>query len=160
MDINKSVEYIVKTLEGKKMTLSAAESCTGGMVSSVIVDYAGASAVFMDGIVSYSNEAKMKFLGVSPQTLEKYGAVSAQTAEEMCRGVSRESKTDIGISTTGVAGPGGGTPQKPVGTVYIGICINGRVKTKLLELKGSRTEIRQQTTQILLNDLIEEIDKL
>ena len=159
MDNYSCVESIVKKLEQKGLTISAAESCTGGMVSSAIVDYPGASAVFMDGVVSYSNEAKMKFLGVKKETLEKYGAVSHQTAEEMCRGVSLNSNTDIGISTTGVAGPGGGTPEKPVGTVYIGICVKGSVKTRLLQLSGTRTEIRQQTTNILLNELNNILDK-
>lgn len=153
MEVGKTVEYIVTRLAEKGLTLSSAESCTGGMVSSAIVDYPGASAVFMCGIVSYSNAAKMKFLGVRPETLEKHGAVSAETAEEMCRGAAEAGGTDVGISTTGIAGPGGGTPKKPVGTVYIGIYFKGAVKTKLLKLSGSRTEIRQQTTQTLLNEL-------
>ena len=151
------VKYIVNTLEKAGMTLSAAESCTGGMVSSSVVDYPGASSVFMDGIVTYSNEAKMKFLGVSSETLEKYGAVSSETAAEMCSGVAKVSGTDIGISTTGVAGPGGGTAEKPVGLVYIGICIRGEVYTERLMLDGDRTEIRRQTTEILLTRLKEKI---
>ncbi len=147
------VEYIVETLTKNGLTLAAAESCTGGMVSSAIVDYPGASNVFLDGIVSYSNEAKMKFLGVKSETLEKYGAVSSQTAQEMCEGAARESGADIGISTTGVAGPGGGTPEKPVGTVWIGIHTPNGTETKLLQLSGTRTEIREQTTEILLGEL-------
>lgn len=153
METEKLAEYIVETLAKKNMTIATAESCTGGMVASAVVDYPGASKVFMDGMVTYSNEAKMKFLGVKSDTLEKHGAVSHETAKEMCEGIARVSGTDVGISTTGVAGPGGGTPQKPVGTVYIGITVNKKTVTKHLELKGTRTEIRKQTTYILLNEL-------
>ena len=160
MDTLATVEYIVTTLTQKGLTLSSAESCTGGMVASTIVDYPGASNVFMCGIVSYSNDAKMKFLGVKPETLQQHGAVSAETAAEMCAGVARASGTNIGISTTGIAGPGGATPTKPVGTVYLGICINGEVKTRHLQLTGTRTEIRQQTTKTLLDDLKSAIDHL
>ena len=160
MEEEKLVEYIVTELEKRKMTISTAESCTGGMVASTIVDYPGASAVFMDGIVTYSNEAKMKFLGVEVDTLEKHGAVSHETAKEMCEGAARVSKTDIGISTTGIAGPGGGTPEKPVGTVYIGITISGDTFTKHLRLGGSRTEIRRRATYELLNELKNKIEKL
>lgn len=152
-------EYIVKALEKNGLTLAAAESCTGGMVSSAIVDYAGASAVFLSGIVSYSNEAKMRFLGVKSDTLDKFGAVSAETAAEMCEGTAKAIGADIGISTTGVAGPGGGSAEKPVGLVYIGIYFNSKTYTKRLDLKGSRTEIREQTTLILLNELKNIIDK-
>lgn len=153
MDTAKTVEYIVETLAKKGLTIATAESCTGGMAASTIIDYPGASSVFMNGIVSYSNNAKMKFLGVKAETLEKYGAVSAQTAAEMCEGTARVSGTDIGISTTGVAGPGGGTPEKPVGTVYIGIHTPSGTFTKLLQLSGTRAEIRRQTTEILLDEL-------
>ena len=153
------VEYIVKKLEKNSLTLSAAESCTGGLVSSAVVDYAGASSVFADGIVTYSNAAKMQFLGVRPETLEAHGAVSPETAEEMCRGVAKVSKTDIGLSTTGIAGPGGGTPEKPVGLVYIGIYMDGTARTKKLMLNGSRTEIRTQTVYILLSWLKELLER-
>ncbi len=159
-DTYKNVENIVNILTKKGLTLSAAESCTGGMVSSAIVDYPGASNVFIDGIVSYANEAKMKFLGVKSDTLEKYSAVSPQTAEEMCRGVALRSNTDIGISTTGYAGPVGGTKEDPVGTVYIGIYIKGKVYTERLSLSGTRTEVRQRATEILLERLVNKITAL
>lgn len=166
MEYNISEEYIsalttdiMKEIISKKMTLAAAESCTGGMVSSRIVDFAGASEAFVNGLVTYTNESKHRLLGVSNDTLNKYGAVSTQTAEEMCRGVSRVSGTDIGVSTTGVAGPGGGTAQKPVGLVYIGVCIQGSTATKELRLKGSRTEIRKQTVTALFEMLKEQLKK-
>ncbi len=153
------VEYIVKTLVERGLTLSAAESCTGGMLSSAIVDYPGASSVFMDGIVSYSNTAKMKFLGVKADTLDKFGAVSPETAAEMCQGVAAVSGTNIGLSTTGVAGPGGGTPEKPVGLVYTGIYINGSTHIAKLRLDGDRTSVRRRTTMLLLTQLKELLEK-
>lgn len=104
----------------RKLTVSAAESCTGGMFAAALTDVPGISAVFDRSLVTYSNEAKISELGVSEETLRRYGAVSEQTALEMAEGVRRVSGSDIGISVTGIAGPGGGTDDKPVGTVYIG----------------------------------------
>ncbi len=153
MDTYKSVEYIVNMLTQMGFMLSVAESCTGGMVSSALVDYPGASNVFSDGIVTYSNESKMKFLGVKSETLEKYSAVSFKTAEEMCKGVALRSNTDIALSTTGYAGPGGGTEEDPAGTVYIGIYIKGEVFTRRLSLSGTRNEVRKKATEILLEEL-------
>lgn len=144
-------DALVKTMAEKWLTIATAESCTGGMVAARLVDSAGASAVLMNGIVSYSNESKMQNLGVKKETLDKYGAVSPQTCEEMCKGVANVSKTNIGISTTGVAGPDGGTEEKPVGLVYIGVCINGNVTVKELRLKGERNKIRSRTTTEVLN---------
>lgn len=144
-------DAIISLMNEKGLTIATAESCTGGMVAAKIVDSAGASSVLMNGIVSYSNESKMKNLGVKKETLEKYGAVSYETCEEMCRGVARVSNTNIGISTTGVAGPDGGTPQKPVGLVYIGVCINNKAVIKELRLKGDRNKIRTTATAQVLN---------
>lgn len=144
-------DAVVSLMREKGLTIATAESCTGGMVSARIVDSAGASAVLMNGIVSYSNESKMKNLGVKAETLASYGAVSPQVCEEMCVGVARVSNTDIGISTTGVAGPDGGTREKPVGLVYIGVCINGKVTVKELRLKGDRNKIRNRATAEVLN---------
>lgn len=102
------------------LTISSAESCTGGMFAAALTDIPGISAAFDRGLVTYSNQAKVDELGVKPETLEKYGAVSRETAMEMAEGVKRVSGSDIGISVTGIAGPDGGTPEKPVGLVYIG----------------------------------------
>jgi nicotinamide-nucleotide amidase len=120
------------------------------MVASTLIDYAGASAAFVNGFVTYTNESKHRLLGVSNATLEKFGAVSSQTAEEMCKGAADVSPTDVGLSTTGIAGPGGGTTEKPVGLVYIGVCVKGHTVTRELRLKGNRTEIRKQATTAVL----------
>lgn len=141
------VSSIMKILEERKWTLATAESCTGGMVASRIVDYAGASKAFVNGMVTYTNESKSRLLGVKCDTLEKWGAVSSQTAEEMCLGVAKVSNTNVGISTTGVAGPGGGTAEKPVGLVYIGVAINGKATVERLDIHlGSRNRIRSYAT--------------
>jgi nicotinamide-nucleotide amidase len=113
-------EVIGKLLKKRGLTLAVSESCTGGLVTSKITDVPGSSAYFLDGVVCYSNEAKMKLLGVRKSTLKKYGAVSEQTTVEMAEGIRRVSKADIGLSTTGIAGPSGATANKPVGLIWIG----------------------------------------
>jgi nicotinamide-nucleotide amidase len=142
-----SLEYIVyKLLKEKNMTLSIAESCTGGMVAGRLTNVSGVSSVFMNAIVTYSNEAKMKFLDVQEKTLMKHGAVSAETAEEMAKGILRVSGTDIGLSVTGIAGPEGGTAEKPVGLFYIGIAIGDIVEAHRFYYPGSRDRIRSIAT--------------
>lgn len=153
-------DAVVGILKEKNLTIATAESCTGGLVAARIVDCAGASAVLMNGVVSYSNESKIKNLGVKEETLQKFGAVSEQTCEEMCRGVARVSNTHIGISTTGVAGPGGGTDEKPVGLVYIGVCIKDKVVIKKLMLKGDRNKIRNRATTEVLNLLRQSLKEI
>ena len=136
---------------GKKpLTISTAESCTGGMIASKLIEVPGISENFIEGIVSYSNEAKIKRLKVKKETLEKYGAVSEEVAREMLTGL----KTDIGISTTGIAGPDGGTKEKPVGLVYIGIKVKDEVKVFKRELKGDRNKIRQRAMMHALYNLL------
>ena len=134
----------------KPLTISTAESCTGGMIASKLIEVPGISENFIEGIVSYSNEAKIKRLKVKKETLEKYGAVSEEVAIEMLAGL----KTDIGISTTGIAGPGGGTKDKPVGLVYIGIKVKDEVKVFKRELKGDRNKIRQRAMMHALYNLL------
>ena len=141
----------------KKLTVSTAESCTGGLLAGTLINYPGISEVFLEGAVTYSNEAKMKRLGVKKETLEKFGAVSSQTAEEMASGIAREAGTNIGISTTGIAGPDGGTDEKPVGLVYIGLCINGEVKSKALNLFGNREAVRRRAVLSALDWLRREL---
>lgn len=133
---------VVEALQKRKLTLTTAESCTGGMVASSIVDVPGASDILMQGIVTYSNAAKMKYLGVSEETLKAHGAVSYETAYEMAGGAAKMTGTACGVATTGIAGPGGGTPLKPVGTVYIAASVNGHTEVKLLHLNGTRSGIR------------------
>ncbi len=127
-------------LRKDKKTLSVAESCTGGLLADSFVNVSGASEVFMEGVVTYSNEAKMERLGVKKETLEKFGAVSPETAREMVLGL----KTDAGISVTGIAGPGGGTPEKPVGLVYMGIRNGNEISVEKKIFKGSRRKVRQR----------------
>ena len=134
----------------KPLTISTAESCTGGMIASKLIEVPGISENFIEGIVSYSNEAKIKRLKVKKETLEKYGAVSEEVAREMLAGL----KTDIGISTTGIAGPSGGTKDKPVGLVYIGIKVKDEVKVFRRELKGDRNKIRQRAMMHALYNLL------
>ena len=134
----------------KPLTISTAESCTGGMIASKLIEVPGISTNFIEGIVSYSNEAKIKRLKVKKETLEKYGAVSEEVAREMLAGL----KTDIGISTTGIAGPGGGSKDKPVGLVYIGIKVKDEVKVFKRELKGDRNKIRQRAKMHALYNLL------
>ena len=134
----------------KPLTISTAESCTGGMIASKLIEVPGISENFVEGIVSYSNEAKIKRLKVKKETLEKYGAVSEEVAREMLAGL----KTDIAISTTGIAGPDGGTKNKPVGLVYIGIKVKDEVKVFKRELKGDRNKIRQRAMMHALYNLL------
>ena len=148
-------EKCVEMLLKKHYTLTTSESCTGGMVVSRIVDVAGASGTLMQGLVTYSNEAKERYLGVKHETLEQFGAVSSETAEEMALGCVWTAGSDVGIATTGIAGPGGGTPEKPVGLVYIACCIKTSVRVKKLNLSGSRKEIRSKAATEVLTLLSE-----
>lgn len=136
-------EAIGKKLLKKGLKLAVAESCTGGRLSARITSVPGASRYFLEGAVTYANNAKLHRLGVKPATLLKYGAVSAETAREMAIGICKTSKADVGVSITGVAGPGGGTAEKPVGLVFIGLCVGGVVETKRFEF-GLDREMNQE----------------
>lgn len=146
-------EVVAKMLVDNDLKIAVAESCTGGLVSASLINYPGISSVFMEGCVTYSNEAKMKSLGVKQETLDVYGAVSSQCAEEMAAGVAKRYNTNIGIATTGIAGPDGGTDEKPVGLVYFGIYINGKVISKKYIFNGNRQSIRVRAANTILNDL-------
>ena len=132
------------------MTISCAESCTGGLLSAAMVNVPGISELFKSGLVTYSNKAKRKLLGVKKSTLQKYGAVSRQTAEEMVKGLLADSKTDVGIAVTGIAGPDGGTKEKPVGLVYISCCVKGKVTVQECHFAGSREKIRRSSVTAAL----------
>jgi PncC family amidohydrolase len=147
------VEELVKLLTEKNKKIATAESCTGGMIAQMITSVAGASAVFDCGIVSYSNDIKKSILGVRAQTLEQYGAVSEKTAFEMAQGVLRLSGADYALSVTGIAGPGGGSKEKPVGTVYVGVAHPAGTEVFLFHFSGSRDEIRRQTAQAALEKI-------
>ena len=142
---------VLKMLAKRGETVTTAESCTGGMLISHLIDCPGASAAVHEGHVTYSNEAKMRVLGVRAETLEQYGAVSAECALEMAEGARRVSGSTWAIATTGVAGPDGGTPEKPVGLVYVGIAGPDGVRAERLMLRGDRDWIRTLTCQNALN---------
>ena len=142
-----------------KLTISTAESCTGGMISSNLVSYPGISEVFLEGAVTYSNEAKMRTLQVKQDTLKQFGAVSEQTAKEMAEGVAKRAGADVAVSTTGIAGPGGGTKDKPVGLVYIGVYCNSEVKAYRNIFDGDRMQVREKATMKALELLKENITK-
>ena len=144
---------ITRILIHRKMTVTAAESCTGGLVAGTLVNADGISEVFKESYVTYSNEAKHKLLGVKKETLEKYGAVSRQTAAEMAEGAVRAAGADASVVTTGVAGPGGGTEEKPVGLVYIGCCVKGRTIVKRCFYGGNRQGVRHSAVKEALEIL-------
>lgn len=149
-------EIIEKLIE-KGIVVATAESCTGGMISSIITDVPGSSAIFGYGMVTYSNEAKMKILGVNEDTLVQFGAVSKETAYEMAKGLMNLSCADVAVSVTGIAGPGGGSAEKPVGLVYMGIATEEGVFTKKNLFSGDRDEIRKQTVNTALNLIAEKL---
>lgn len=149
-DNDRLEKKVVELIKEKNLTISTAESCTGGMLASKLIDVSGVSENFYEGIVSYSNEAKMKRLGVSKEILEKYGAVSEETAREMLMGLH----TDIGLATTGIAGPNGGTEGKPVGLVYMGIKIKNKIYIEKKIFKGDRNKVRERTVSHTLFKLI------
>jgi PncC family amidohydrolase len=156
-------EEVVKLLAEKGLKLATAESCTGGLISERITRVSGASEVFDCGICSYANHIKQKVLGVSETTLSILGAVSAETAVQMAEGVKKLSGADIGVSTTGVAGPTGGTPEKPVGLVFVGVCTAKESYAIRLNLGGNskmpntREYIRRVTSDAVLFTVLDAI---
>ena len=162
IDVGSTERAVVNALAERGLTIATAESCTGGLIAKRITDVAGASAVYMGSCVTYANEAKVKLVGVSEETLKAHGAVSEQTAAEMARGVREALGTDIGISTTGIAGPGGGTPEKPVGTIYVGISSKLGESVTRLRLSPMRTRdyLRTCTVGNALSLALAEILKL
>ncbi|MBR4048225.1 MAG: CinA family protein [Bacteroides sp.] len=147
-------EELGKLLLQKGLTLSTAESCTGGGIASIITAIPGSSQYFHGGIVAYANEVKMALLEVQSETLEKHGAVSEQTVVEMAKGAMKSMKTTCSIATSGIAGPGGGTAEKPVGTIWIAVACNKRIVTKRLEGDFGRAENIKNTIKNALSLLI------
>lgn len=135
-------------------TVAIAESCTGGGVCEALTSVPGSSAYFLGGVVAYGNESKARDLGVPPGLIESAGAVSREVAEEMAAGARRRFKADIGIGTTGIAGPGGGTPEKPVGTVYVAIASEKVRLSYPLRLPGDREAVRGATVLRTLETLV------
>lgn len=151
-------KQIIEKLIKKGITVATAESCTGGLIASEITAVPGSSSVFGYGMVTYSNEAKIKILGVREATLAAHGAVSSETAYEMAKGLKQLSGADVAISVTGIAGPGGGSEEKPVGLVYMGIAYGNTIQTKKNLFSGNRDEVRQKTTTTALQWIAEQID--
>lgn len=151
---DETLEGVVqKMLTETKRTVSVAESCTGGMVSSKLTNTPGSSICFKQSVITYSNESKMQLLNVKQETLEQFGAVSEQTANEMLNGILSLSKSEYAVSVTGIAGPGGATKEKPVGLVYIGVSFNGNNEVNKCQFLGTRQDIRERATNVALDSL-------
>lgn len=148
---------VASLLKEKGYSIATAESCTGGLIAATLVNCSGISSTFSEGIVTYSNEAKCKYLKVDQKTLDSFGAVSEETAKEMAEGIRREAGADIGIATTGIAGPSGGTKEKPVGLVYIGLAMPQRTYVYKLFLQGNREAIREKTVKNVLYELYKQL---
>jgi nicotinamide-nucleotide amidase len=144
-------QVVGELLYERTMTIAVAESCSGGLLASRITDMPGSSRYFQRGVVCYSNEAKTELLGVSEDMLREHGAVSEPVACAMAEGIAARAKTNVGVGVTGIAGPGGGTPEKPVGTVVIAVTVNGTTKVRTLKLFGGRDMIKFQSAQAALN---------
>lgn len=130
-------------LKNRGLTIAAAESCTGGLLSSMITDEPGSSRYFLGSVVAYDNAVKKRSLGVKSATLRDYGAVSVAAADEMASGVRKKLKSDLGVAVTGIAGPAGGSAEKPVGTVFIGVSVKDTVFVKKFLFKGERKKIKK-----------------
>ena len=150
-------QNIVNLLLERKMTIATVESCTGGLIAATLINCGGVSSSFNEGVITYSNEAKMAYVDVQKETLERVGAVSEETAREMAEGIRRRAKADIGLSSTGIAGPGGGSVNKPVGLVYIGIAMEQGTEVFKLQLNGTRQEVREKTVKHILFQLYKKL---
>ena len=157
--LTEKAELLIDKLIAKGETLAVAESCTGGMLSSKMTDVSGASQVFLGGVVAYSNQLKSRLLNVNIGTIDQCGAVSADCAIEMCRGVLSNLASDHAVSITGIAGPGGATAEKPVGLVYIAVGNSETIEAFESHFCGDRNEIRAQAVEraieLLLNDILD-----
>lgn len=150
-------EAVVRTLTERGLTVACAESCTGGLLGGRLTAVPGSSGTFLGGVISYSNPAKRDLLGVDAGLLERHGAVSREVAEAMARGARERLGADLGVSITGIAGPEGGTPEKPVGLVYIGLATAARVTARESHFIGIREDVRRRSTQLALQMIREEV---
>ena len=153
-------EQVVSLLIKKNLSIITVESCTAGLIGATLVNVPGASKVYSEGYITYSNFAKVKLVGVKRETLDRYGAVSKEVAIEMVEGAVSKSKADVGISATGVAGPDGGSLDKPVGLLYIGLSIEGDTQVHEFQLHGNRQENRMRTVEEGFKLLIKELEKV
>jgi PncC family amidohydrolase len=143
------LDEVASWLTKRALTIATAESCTGGLIGHTLTNVPGSSAYFRGGVIAYSNALKTKLLGVQPATLDQHGAVSEPTAREMAQGIQTLTDADIGIATTGIAGPGGGTAEKPVGSVYIGLAAEDTTVASF-HFDGGRLENKRATVQAAL----------
>lgn len=157
-DLVPLAEQVVKTLAAKGMKLSVAESCTGGLVAHLITCVPGSSNVFVWAAVTYSNEAKINVLGVPDQLLKSHGAVSGPVVEAMAVGVRDTCPAGLGLAISGIAGPGGGSPAKPVGTVWFGLAGADGVTSEMISFKGNRREIKLQAARHALEKILTELE--
>jgi nicotinamide-nucleotide amidase len=153
------VERLADLLRERQWMLAAAESCTGGMIAAACTDLSGSSEWFERGFVTYSNEAKVELLGVDPQSIAAHGAVSEVVARAMAFGAVRHSHARVSVAVTGVAGPTGGTPDKPVGTVWFAFMVDGRLSSEMLRFDGDRAAVRRQTVDHALQRLVERVEE-
>lgn len=151
---------IIEQASSKNIKISTAESCTGGLIVSALTEISGSSKVVECGYVTYSNEAKMNMLNVKKETLERYGAVSEQTVTQMAKGAAKKSSCNIVVAVSGIAGPTGGSDDKPLGLVHFGFYINGETVSYKKVFKGNRSDVRIQTVQNALNVIYNELNKL
>ena len=147
------IDAVLDYLIENKITVATAESCTAGLIAARIGDKSGVSEIFSEGFVTYSNEAKEKNLGVPHETLATYGAVSCEVAQAMAEGVCKVSGARLGLSATGIAGPTGGTDQKPVGLVYMGVCLDGETTVVKRIFTGDRSQVRAQTVETVFAEV-------
>jgi nicotinamide-nucleotide amidase len=145
------IGIVGRLLKNEQLTIATAESCTGGLLGAALTQEPGSSEFYLGGVISYSNSLKQGLLGVSAESLDKYGAVSEEVAKEMAAGIRSKAGSDLAISTTGIAGPDGGSAQKPVGLVYVGLAAPGGVQAEKIQLYGERESVRQLTVQAALN---------
>lgn len=143
-------EKIVELLIRQQLKITTAESCTGGLIAAALVNVPGVSGQFEEGYITYSNEAKEKLLGVSHETLEQFGAVSVQTAEEMAKGARKAAGADVSVISTGIAGPDGGTEEKPVGLVYLACSLEEETEVERHIFSGDRQQIRGKSAEAAL----------
>jgi len=148
---------IGQRLSGNGQTIATAESCSGGLIAHLLTNVPGSSAYFLGGVVAYANTAKVALLGVEQATLEAHGAVSDPVAREMAEGVRKRLNADYGLACTGIAGPSGGTPEKPIGLVYIAVSGPGRTSVQCHVFGGSREEIKYETAEAALTMLLERL---
>jgi len=154
------LEKIAKLLKQKKFWVATAESCTAGLVAHMLTNIPGSSEYFKGSVVAYSNEVKTKVLGVKEETLKQYGAVSEQTAKEMASGVKKLLGVDIAVATTGIAGPGGATPTKPVGLVYIGLATPEGIEARKFIFSGDRLQNKESFANAALSMLLEYLESM